>query len=157
MSFPRRRESSGGSAGLDCRVRPGNDIGNRFWLCFSAWFLAALMLLTSGCDAEEAGVKAAVNAYYDAVARGDAPGQVARWLPERRAEAAQAAALWARRDKDALKLDEVHVDTGPAADQRVVHVTLSTDDKARPGKRRYESRVLLVQSVQDGWRIRDVR
>ncbi|MDP2725916.1 MAG: hypothetical protein Q8P59_00090, partial [Dehalococcoidia bacterium] len=119
--------------------------------------LVGLSLTAGGCDTEAAGVKSVVKAYYDAVAQGDGQEQVALWVPDRRENATREAEAWARRDKEGLNLTEVHVDSGPAGDQRIVHVTLSIEDKARTGKRRYESRVLLMQLVDGKWLIRDVR
>lgn len=119
--------------------------------------LAGLALAGGGCEGEPGEVKATVNAYYGAVVRGDREAQIAQWLTDRRAEATREADAWSKRDKDGFKVTEVHSDAGPAGDQRLVHVTISTNDKARPGKQRYESKTLLVQQVQGEWRIRDAR
>lgn len=102
-------------------------------------------------------MEALARGYYEAVARGDSQGQAALWLADRQEEAAREALAWARRDKEGFKLDRVHVSEGPVGDQRLVHITLSLEDKARPGTRRYESKVLLVELAGGEWRIRDVR
>ncbi|MDP2660096.1 MAG: hypothetical protein Q8R28_05155 [Dehalococcoidia bacterium] len=119
--------------------------------------LVGLSATAGGCDSQADGAKSTVNAFYDAVVRGDRMAEIALWTPDRQDQGASDADAWAKRDKEALKLEEVHIDSGPADDQRLAHITLSIDDKARPGKRRYESRVLLLQQMTVGWRIRDER
>lgn len=119
--------------------------------------LVGLSVTAGGCDTQVGGVKETIQAYYDGIARGDKQAEMALWMSDRQEEAAREADAWAQRDKDGLKADEVHVDSGPAGDQRIVHLTISIDDKARPGKRRYESKVLLLQQSGDKWRIRDAR
>ncbi len=119
--------------------------------------IVGLSLMAGGCDPQASGVKETVNAYYDAIGRGDKDAEVALWMPDRQDEAQAQANAWASRDRQGLKLDEVHVDSGPAGDQRIVHVTLSIDDKARPGRRRYETKTLLMQQQGDRWLIRDER
>lgn len=127
------------------------------FLTFMGLILAGLSLTAGGCDAEADAAKTAVKAYYDAVARADRESQIAQWLPDRQAEAAREADAWSKRDKDGLKLTEVHVSDGPAGDQRIAHVTIATNDKARPGRTRYESKVLLLQQAARAWLVRDAR
>lgn len=122
-----------------------------------ALVLVALSVITSGCDTDSGPIKATVKAYYDAVIAGAREAQLAQWLPDRQADAAREVDAWSRRDRQGLNLTDVHISDGPASDQRLVHVTLSLDDRARPGVRRYESKVLLMQSVEGRWRIRDLR
>ncbi len=119
--------------------------------------LAGLSAMAGGCDSQAEGAKSTVNAFYDAVVRGDKGAELALWAPDRQDQAASNADAWAKRDKEALKLEEVHIDPGPADDQRLGHITISIDDKARPGKRRYMSQTLLLQQTPAGWRIRDER
>lgn len=118
--------------------------------------LVGLSLTAGGCD-DDGGVKATVNAYYDAVIKGDKAGQIAQWLPDRQAEADREADAWTARDKDGLKIAELHVTDGPTGDQRLVHLTIASNDKARPGRLRYETRTLLVQQGPGGWRILDAK
>lgn len=119
--------------------------------------LAGFSLTAAACDAKADTVKQTVNAYYDAVIRSDRDAETKLWAPDRQTESSREAAAWAQREKRGLKLDEVHVDDGPTSDQRIVHATISTDDQARPGKRRYESKVLILQQSGSDWRIKDVR
>ena len=119
--------------------------------------IAGLSIMAGGCDAQADSVKETTKAYYDAIDRGDKHAAIMLWMPDRQDEAQAEANAWAGRDRQALTLDEVHVDSGPAGDQRIVHATLSFDDKARPGRRRYESKTLLVQQVGDRGLIRDER
>lgn len=119
--------------------------------------LIGLSVTAGGCDTQADAVKGLTNAYYDDVVKGDVHAQESLWVPDRQDEAARDAQAWAQRDKEGLKLSELHVSDGPAADQRIVHVTVSVDDKARPGRKRYESKTLLVQLVNGKWLIRDVR
>lgn len=119
--------------------------------------LVALSVITAGCDTDSGPIKATVKAYYDAVIAGAREAQLAQWLPDRQADATREVDAWSRRDRQGLNLTEAHISDGPASDQRLVHVTLSLDDRARPGVRRYESKVLLMQLVEGGWRIRDLR
>lgn len=121
------------------------------------FILIGLSLMAGGCEAQAEGLKEDVVSYYEAVARDDMLGVMSFWAPDRQAEARREAEIWERKDKQGLKLDDVHVDYGPSDDQRIVHLTLSTDDKARPGKRRYETKVLLVQRFGTEWKIRDLR
>lgn len=127
------------------------------FLALLGLILVGLSLTAGGCDAEAGGVKATVKGYYDAVARGDREGQAALWLPDRQGEAAVEAQAWGLRDKAGSKLAEVHISDGPAGDQRLVHATLSLEDSAQAGQRRYESQTLLLQRLEREWRIRDAR
>lgn len=119
--------------------------------------IAGLSLASVACDPEEESVKQMLSGYYQAIVRNDKPAEVSFWMADRQTEATREADAWASRDRQGFELSEIHVDSGPASDQRIVHVTISTDDKARPGKRRYETRVLLLQRAGADWLIRDVR
>ena len=126
-------------------------------LALFSLILVGLSATAGGCDSQADGAKSTVNSFYSAVVRGDRGAEIALWTPDRQGQGASDADAWAKRDKENLKLEEVHIDPGPAEDQRLAHITISMDDKARPGRRRYQTQTLLLQQTAAGWRIRDER
>ena len=137
--------------------RTGSFRNSAAALALFSLILVGLSATAGGCDTQADGAKATVNAFYVAVVKGDKGAVIALWAPDRQEQGASDADAWAKRDKENFRVDEVHIDPGPAEDQRLAHITISMDDKARPGRRRYQTQTLLLQQTPAGWRIRDER